>query len=256
MTEPQRLSAGSSVLLGPPSVVPPPAFVDRLRRAVVGDSAVVAAYVLSLAVRAPGAVAAGAASGLVGLHLADGATETMRDAAIEHVSEAIADAVPNDVPWSTAVLSEPARLTAVRTVAPIGAGGELEIRAADCLADPSTIPRFVDALLAATLYLPALGDEDDGAGHVPPTPRGIRSGEQVRYPLVMVAGQQTITTFSSPSMLLRSDQQLTDPVVVPASRLLANWPDEVALALDLGTPHSIHVPAADVSRLREVVGER
>lgn len=108
-------------------------------------------------------------------------------------------------------------------VAPVGAGGELEVLAAACGNDPSQVPRFVEP------------------------------GDAVQYPLISVDGQDMIALFSSWWTPLHADSPYADQLEVPASQLLAKWPDGVALGLDLGTQHALQIPAADEERIREEV---
>lgn len=250
MTAPQHVPAGSSVQLGQPSFPPDAGFVDRLRRVVAADPAVAAAYVISIAVQEPGSDTFAPATDLVGLDLVDASTPP--EPVIERIGDAIAEAVPADVELSVAVLSESARATALRAVAPVGAGGEVEVLAAACGRDPSLVPRFVDALLARTVFLPAVGEPVEDPSE-PRAPRIIEPGDQVEYPVITVDGHDTIAVFSSWWTLLHADPPYAEQLEVPASQLLANWPDGVALALDLGTQHSLQIPATDAERLRGVV---
>ncbi len=247
MTAPQNVPAGSSVQLGQPSFPPDAGFVDQLRRAVAADPEVAAAYVISIAVQEPGAETFAPATDLVGLDLHDASTPP--EPVIERIGGAIAEVVPADVELSVAVLSASARGTALRAVAPVGAGGEVEVLAAACGRDPSLVPRFVDALLAGTVFLPVVGEPREEAA----APRTIEPGDQVEYPVITVDGHDTIAVFSSWWTLLHADPPYADQLEVPASQLLANWPDGVALALDLGTQHSLQIPAADAGRLRAAV---
>lgn len=276
MTTPQSVPAGSSVQLGLPSFPADVSFVDRLRRAVAADPAVAAAYVVSIAVQEPDADTFGPARDLIGLDLADPTAEP--EDVIRRIGEAVAEVVPADAQLSVAVLSETARPTALRAVAPIGAGGKLEVLAAACAQDTSQIPRFVEELLTATLFVPAVADPageegPDGSEDTDPVadgpdtheetvarggadagpPRVVQPGDQVQYPVITVEGQQTIAAFSSRWTLQHADPPYATQLEVSASQLLANWPDGVAFGLDLGTQHGMQIPAADAVRLREAV---
>ena len=250
MTASQDVPAGSSVQLGRPSFPPDVEFVDRLRRAVAADPQVVAAYVISIAVQDPASGGFAPPRDLIGLDVVDRSTPA--ESVIARIGNAVAEAAPPDVELSVAVLSESAHLTALRAVAPIGAGGEVEVLAAGCGRDPSLVPRFVDALLAATVFLPAVEEPVEQAAE-PPAPRVIQPGDQVEYPVITVDGQDAIAVFTSLSTLLHADPPFAEQLEVRASQLLANWPDGVALALDLGTQHAMQIPAADAVQLRDVV---
>lgn len=266
----QSVPAGSSVQLGLPSFPADVRFVDRLRRAVAADPAVAAAYVVSIAVQEPDAETFGPSRDLIGLDLADPTAEPQE--VIRRIGEAVAEAVPSDADLSVAVLSETARPTALRAVAPIGAGGKLEVLAAACAQDTSMIPRFVEELLGATLFVPAVADPageaagvgadggdadaaDPGDQEVAAAapPRVVQPGDQVQYPVITVDGQETIAAFSSWWTLQHADPPYTNQLEVSAAQLLANWPDGVALGLDLGSQHGMQIPAADAVRLREAV---
>lgn len=269
MGSPESVPAGSSVQLGLPSFPADVGFVDRLRRAVAADPAVAAAYVVSIAVQEPDTETFAPPRDLIGLDLADPATEPQE--VIRRVGEAVAESVPAGVELSVAVLSEAARPTALRAVAPIGAGGKLEVLAAACARDAAMIPRFVEELLGATLFVPAVADPagEDGTGDPhdghqtdgpvggeaadDAAPRIVQRGDQVQYPVITVDGQQTIAVFSSWRTLQHADPPYATQLEVSAGQLLANWPDGVALGLDLGTQHGMQIPAADAVRLREAV---
>jgi hypothetical protein len=215
-------------------------------------------------VQEPEADVVGPPKDLIGLDLIDSSAEP--EPVIQRIGEAIAAVAPNDVELSIAVLSPTARTTALGAVAPIGAGGDLEVLAAACAADPANIPDFVEALLGATLFLPAVGedvadaqggnernDPDAGTAREAQVPREVRDGEQVEYPVLTIDGQETIAAFSSRWALLHADPPFGDQLEVSASRLLANWPDGVAFALDLGSQRAMQVPADDAARLRQAV---
>lgn len=266
----ERVPAGSSVQLGLPSFPADVGFVDRLRRAVAADPAVAAAYVVSIAVQEPDTETFAPPRDLIGLDLADPTAEPQ--VVIQRIGEAVAETVPAGVELSVAVLSETARPTALRAVAPIGAGGKLEVLAAACAQDSAMIPRFVEELLGATLFVPAVADPageegpagSDGDGRQSEIPVGgeaagdaslrvVQPGDQVQYPVITVDGQQTIAVFSSWRTLQHADPPHATQLEVSAGQLLANWPDGVALGLDLGTQHGMQIPAADAVRLREAV---
>ena len=252
MTAPQNLPAGGSVQLGLPSFPPAFDFVGRLRRAVAADPAVAAAYVISIAVQEPDSDGFAPPTDLIGLDLIGASTAP--EPVIQRIGGAVADVAPPGAELSVAVLSASACWTALRAVAPVGAGGEVEILAAGCATDPSVVPRFVDALLAATVFLPAVGEPGDDSAE-PAAPRVVEPGDRVEYPVISVDGRDTIAVFSSWWALLHADPPYTEQLEVPASQLLANWPDGVALALDLGTQHALQIPAADAERLRETLGD-
>jgi hypothetical protein len=241
----RSVPAGSDLRLGLPSFAPHPPFVERLRRVVVDDRRLVAAYVIAIGWEAPDGTV-GDPTDTVALDLVDPAAAD--DELLRSVGGALADVAPRDRPLDLVVLSPDARVAALQLCAPIGAGGDLEVLAARTAHDPTAVPALVPALLDATLFVPAMaGGDGDGV----PEPRDLQPGEPVRYPVTTIDGQEAIAVFSSWWSLLHADPPFPDQLRIPCRALLDSWPEGIAMAFDVGTQHALLLPAPDVARLRE-----
>jgi hypothetical protein len=243
--------AGSSLRLGLPSFAPHPPFVERLRRLVVDDPRLAAAYVVSIGWEAPDGTV-GDRTDTVALDLLDatGAGEAGGDL-LRTVGDGLADVAPRDRPLDLVVLSPDARVAALQLCAPIGAGGDLEVLAARAAHDPTAVPALLPALVDATLFVPAVAGGD---GQGVPEPRDLQPGKPVQYPITTIDGRDAIAVFSSWWSLLHADPPFPDQLRIAARGLLASWPDGIAMAVDVGTQHALLLPAPDVSRLREAAG--
>lgn len=105
------------------------------------------------------------------------------------------------------------------------------------------------ALLETRLFVPALGDPDAvPAG--PPTPRALEHDEPVRVLVTRIGGHDTVAAFSSWWALLHADPPFDDKLVAGGRALLANWPEGVGLALDVGCLHAAVLAADQVAALR------
>lgn len=237
----RHVPAGASVRLGPASFPPTASLVAALRRYVAADPRVEAVYVLSLSVDD------GAPSDVVA---ADLQAETAPGDVLDRLAAALQPVAPRGIPLDLTVLSDEARLAALRVCAPIGAGGRLESLAARAGHDPAAAGELATALLDARLFLPALGGQPACAL---PAPRPLEAGEPVRFPVSRIGGHDAIAVFSSWWALLHADPPFDDQLMAGGRSVLRNWPDGVGLALDVGCLHAAVIGGDQVAALRTAV---
>ncbi|MCC5950111.1 MAG: SseB family protein [Nitriliruptoraceae bacterium] len=258
MPAPRSVPTGSTIRFGPPRHPLDAGALEALRAVVATRPSVHAAYhagidILPRDTEDPVTATPVGSTDLIGLDIEDASGDAT--ALIAAVSDALAPRLPTDVEVSVTVLSAEARTTMLRLGGPIGAGGELEAAAARALHEPDATATLVEVLLEATLLVPTAASADAAGTPEPgpsaPTP--IDEGEQVQAPLMDLGGRPTIAAYTSLAAVAHADPAAADLRLVPAATLFANWPDEVAFALDLGTRHALLLAPEEVARLRDAV---